>query len=247
MIDILFVSRNRLTYVQHSFSALLAHTDWELVNKIYICDDGSTDGTAEYLREWLPRLDERGISRRFISTFGGPVAAMNLYLDEAQDGELADRFVKIDSDFIVCPGWLEEVLRQMTLHPEFDVFGLQPRLGPAVAAPCPHRNVEEARFIGGIGAIRHRIFDLCRPRPSGEFGYQGWTQFQCAHDFKKSWLSPDLPCFCLDLLPMEPWVSLAADYVARGWMRAWPKYDGMGESYWGDWVAEDPEARGVLT
>lgn len=241
MIDILFVSKNRLTYVKHSFEALLAHTDWELVNRLYICDDGSTDGTAEYLREWLPRLDERGISRRFISTFGGPVAAMNLYLDEAQDGELADRFVKIDSDFIVCPGWLEEVLRQMTLHPEFDVFGLQPRHGPAVTPPCAHRNVEEARFIGGIGAIRHRVFDLCRPRPSGFNGYQGWTQFQTAHDFKKAWITPDLPAFCLDLLPFEPWITLANEYIASGVMRQWPKYDGMGGSYW-DWWTESLES-----
>ncbi len=234
MIDVLYVSYNRRVYVEHTSQALFDNTDWSLVNRLYICDDASTDGTAEYLREWLPRLDERGINRRFISTFGGPVAAMNLYLDEAQDGENSDRFAKIDSDFVVCPGWLPELLHQMTIHSGIDAFGLQPRHGPAAGIPCLHRTVEEARFIGGIGAIRHRAFELCRPRPSGEHGYQGWTQFQTAHNFKKAWITPDLPCFCLDLLPFEPWISQAAEYVEQGVMRAWPAYDGMGGSYW-DW------------
>lgn len=236
MIDVLYVSFNRLAYVKQTFQALLANTNWSLVNRLYICDDGSEDGTAEYLRDWLPRLDDRGINRRFISTFGGPVAAMNLYLNEAHDGPDSDRFAKIDSDFIVCPGWLEESLHQMTIHPGIDVFGLQPRLGPAQAPPCLTRTVEQARFIGGIGLIRHRTFELCRPRPSGEHGYQGWTQYQTAHDFRKAWITPDLPCFCLDLLPFEPWISQAREYVEKDWMRAWPAYDGMGDSYWDWWT-----------
>ena len=131
----------------------------------------------------------------------------------------------------------------MTIHPGIDVFGLQPRRGPAKPVPYLGRTVEAARFIGGIGAIRHRVFDLCRPRPSGVNGYQGWTQFQEAHPFKKAWLAPDLPCFCLDLLPFEPWVSLAAEYVAKGWMRAWPKYDVQSDSHWAWWTDEDPARR----
>ncbi len=236
MIDILFVAHNRLTYVKNTFQALLDNTNWELVNRLYICDDASTDGTAEYLRAWLPNLDNLGIKRRFISTFGGPVAAMNLYLDEAQDGPDADRFAKIDSDFIVCPGWLEESLRQMTIHPGIDAFGLQPRMGPAVAPPCLHRTVDMARFIGGIGLIRHRAFEFCRPRPNGAGGRFGWTEYQTAHSFKKAWVTPDLPCFCLDLLPFEPWISLAQEYIDAGWMRPWAKYDNLGSSYWDWWL-----------
>ena len=236
MIDVLFVSKNRLEYVKHSFTALLKNTDWSLVSGLYIADDASTDGTREWLTGAVVKAvhgDATPVEFNF-GRFGGPVAAMNWYLDQAHDGGQSDRFAKIDSDFICCPGWLEEVLHQMTIHPGIDVFGLQPRHGPAQAPPFLTRTVETARFIGGIGAIRHRAFDLCRPRPSGDKGYQGWTQYQTAHDFKKAWLTPDLPCFCLDLLPFEPWVSLARDYVEKGWMRAWPAYDGMGGSYW-DW------------
>lgn len=244
--DILYVCKNRLEYVKHTFKALLNHTDWTQVATLFIADDNSTDGTYQHLCEQLDVIEGKKIEYRFFRNFGGPVGAMNKYLDIAHDGGWSDRFVKIDSDFVVCSGWLEEVLRQMTLHPEFDVFGLQPRLGPAVAPPCPHRNVEEARFIGGIGAIRHRIFETCRPRPNGPGGRFGWTEYQSAHAFRKAWVTPDLPAFCLDLLPFEPWLSLAKSYIDKGWMRPWPKYDGMGQSYWGDWVAEDPEARSVV-
>lgn len=239
MIDILYVSKNRLAYVKQTFSALMRNTDWSQVGTLYIADDASADGTAEWLAtaplgdKWVDCETKIEVNS---GLFGGPVAAMNWYLDQAHDAGESDRFAKIDSDFIVCPGWLEESLRQMTNHPGIDVFGLQPRHGPAVAPPCLHRTVEEARFIGGIGLIRHRVFELCRPRPSGLNGYQGWTQFQTAHPFKKAWISPDLPCFCLDLLPFEPWTSQAREYVEKGWMRAWPAYDGMGGSYWDWWT-----------
>ena len=53
MIDVLFVSKNRLAYVQQTFPALLANTDWSLVSGLYIADDGSTDGTREFLIDAL--------------------------------------------------------------------------------------------------------------------------------------------------------------------------------------------------
>jgi hypothetical protein len=233
MIDILYVSFNRHAYVQQTFPALLANTDWSLVSGLYIADDASTDGAREYL---IDALRESPVEFFWLpAPFHGPVSAMNLLLDATHDNDVSDRFAKIDSDFIVCPGWLPEVLQQMTIHPGIDVFGLQPRMGPARPPPFLTRTVEQARFIGGIGAIRHRMFELCRPRPSGENGRQGWTQFQTAHDFKKAWITPDLPCFCLDLLPFEPWISQAAEYVAQGWMRAWPAYDGLSGSHWNWW------------
>lgn len=242
MIDVLFVAKNRKRYTVNSFEALLANTDWNDVEKLYVHDDGSEDGTVDYLGE---RCDQWGGSRIDVDVvfhdrpLGGPVAAMNWYLDQAHERGESDRFAKIDSDFIVCPGWLPEVLHQMIPHPGIDAFGLQPRFGPAVAPPSAARGIDEARFIGGIGVVRHRVFERCRPRPSGFNGYQGWTQFQTAHDFRKAWMTPDLPCFCLDLLPFEPWISQAAEYVEKGWMRAWPTYESAGDSYWSWWQEID--------
>ena len=151
MIDILYVACNRLAYVQQTFPVLLANTDWSQVGTLYVADDRSKDGTAEYLREQLRDSPVDYLVNG--GPFGGPVAAMNWYLDHAHDAGESDRFAKIDSDFVVCPGWLPEVLHQMTIHPGIDVFGLQPRMGPAVAPPCLTRTVEQARFIRSVKRI----------------------------------------------------------------------------------------------
>lgn len=238
--DILFVAFNRKRYAVNSFEALLANTDWDQVGKLYVHDDGSTDGTAEYLAERCSEFFDTGsgVNVGFHGDrLGGPVAAMCWYLDNRSDD--ADRFAKIDSDFVVCPGWLPEVLKQMTIHPGIDAFGLQPRFGPARPPGSPGRSVDDCRFIGGIGVIRHRAFEGCRPVPQGQKGYFGWTEYQIKHPFRKAWVTPDLPCFCLDLLPFEPWISQAAEYVEKGWMRAWPAYESAGSSYWDWWIEVD--------
>ena len=73
MIDILYVSYNRLAYVQQTFPALLANTDWDEVGKLYIADDASQDGTAGYLREQLRNAPVDYLVNG--GRFGGPVAA----------------------------------------------------------------------------------------------------------------------------------------------------------------------------
>ena len=54
MIDILYVGWNRLEFTKATFEALKANTDWSLVRHLHIHDDGSTDGTREWLRDaWI--------------------------------------------------------------------------------------------------------------------------------------------------------------------------------------------------
>jgi hypothetical protein len=121
------------------------------------------------------------------------------------------------------------VLYQMTLHPGIDIFGIQPRFGPPQDPPYQYRDVEDCRWIGGIGAIRYRVFQVCRPTPNGYFG---WTEFQGKHeDVRKAWLTPDMPCFSLGLIGAEPWQSLAREYIAKGWMREWADYGDGGAGY----------------
>lgn len=234
MIDVLFVAKNRLAMTQASFTMLLANTDWQEVAGLFIADDASTDGTAEWLRQVdLTAHIGPDVQARFNpGPFRGPVAAMNWYLDHASPD--ADRFAKIDNDFIVCPGWLPDVLRQMTINPDIDIFGIQPRFGPPTLAGDLTRTVEPCRHIGGIGVIRNRVFELCRPVANGRFG---WTEYQTQHaQTLKAWLTPDLPCFSLDLIDLEPWRTLTTEYVEKGWARRWPMYEGGGHGYY-DWWA----------
>lgn len=161
-VDLLYVAANRLDYTRQSFEALLANTDWTLVNCLYVADDESVDGTAEYLQEALQRSP---VTVRFNpGKFGGPVAAMNWFLDYPEDtcascngsgGSGAvdeegvpqpcracggtgyvrhpDVFGKVDNDFVVCPGWLNVLVDTLALHPEIDVLGVEPwEFGPPV-------------------------------------------------------------------------------------------------------------------
>lgn len=241
MLDILFVAYNRLAMTQASFDALIANTNWESVNRLYVHDDGSKDGTLEWLEEACDAAVIEADVHLHRRRLGGPVAATNWYLGqswEAYTNGNVDRFVKIDNDFVVCPGWLDEILHQTTLHPEVDVFGFEPMQGPATMPPFPDRTVREARFIGGKGLIRHRTFDRCVPRAQGR---QGWTQFQEQHpEIRKVWIEPDLPCFGLDQLPFEPWLSLTQEYLQNKWGRPqpWPAYDDDFSAYWSWWRQE---------
>lgn len=238
-VDILFVSFNRLAYTRESFAALTANTDWGEVAGLYIADDASSDGTAEWLLgtndagvDMIPGGIEIHVNR---GPFGGPVAATNWYLDHRS--ETADRVMKVDNDFVVCPGWLPELLRVMTINPGVDLLGVQPRFGPPTPAGDVTRTVDPCRHIGGIGMMRHRAFELCRPVPSGRYGF---TEYQGEHPWiSKAWVTPDLPCFSLDLIGAEPWRTLREEYIKYGWARRWPEYADGGAGYFDWWEPVD--------
>lgn len=236
-IDILFVAHNRKAFTVESFSALMRNTeqhgDWAKLGKIYVLDDASEDGTAEWLQDAIKRNSRRKSFVFHGERFGGPVAAMNWYLDHSADH--IQTFCKIDNDFVVPPGWFSEMGKMHLLHPEIDIIGFEPMSTEGVRS-CPHeRTLSEAPWIGGKGFIRKRGFTYCRPQPGGKNGYGGFTEWQFKHGHvPKAWVTPDLPAFGLDQLPFEPWISLTEDYVQRGWQRNWDKYDISMAAYW-DW------------
>lgn len=233
MTDILFVSFNRLEFTKASFAALVANTNWDEVSSLFLADDISTDGTREWLTDQIPSVEKLGVPVTINRTsFRGPVGATLWYLKQPNRGE--DKFFKLDNDFVVPPGWLDEVLRVAYLHPGVDFVGLQPRYGPPTPGRCDDRRIEEAKHIGGIGLMRHRAFEVCHPIANGRYGF---TEWQCRHpENRKGWLFPDLAGFCLDLIDLEPWASLGTKYEAAGWQRPWSKYVDGGRSYYEWWA-----------
>lgn len=232
MINILFCAWNRLEFTKASFQSLLQHTDWSKVASLHVHDDGSTDGTGEYLQEQIKQVPVKVVyeSRRL----GGPVAAMIRHLKLFPPAEEVDRFFKADNDLIVPPGWLPELLRVSNSDPGVDVLGIAARFGPPAPGLCETRRIEEARHIGGIGLIRYRLFEVCQPVPQGLYG---WSEFQVRHlENRKGWLTPDIACFNLDLVDIPEFAALSAQYEAKGWQRPWSKYLDGGKSYY-DWWA----------
>lgn len=239
-VDVLYVAWNRLAFTVESFTALVENTDWTLVRTLFVHDDDSTDGTNEWLRDATDELAAARVVQDVIygdARVGGPVATMNWYLDHPLSGRgAAATFAKVDNDFVVCPGWLPEMLRVLDEWGG-DVLGTEPFLGDPTAPPLDERAAEEAVHIGGKGLIRRSAFNYCRPTPGGWNGYQGFTQWQHNHpEVSKAWITPDLPCFGLDQLPIEPWRSLAEEYARKEWQRAWPPYAAASHAYWDWWT-----------
>ena len=96
-VDLLYLAWNRLEFTRETFATLVTNTDWQYVRELVICDDGSQDGT----REWLER-QAGGVPAavRFEKTqFGSPVAAMNYFIERAHAPILA----KTDNDAMLPP------------------------------------------------------------------------------------------------------------------------------------------------
>lgn len=228
MIDLLFTTHNRLEYTKASLDTLIENTNWELVDRLFLRDDASKDGTHEYLVE----RTRQGLHVRtnlVSSQFGGPVAAMN----DALHVSNANMIAKIDSDVIVCPRWLDLMLGTLNAHPEIDALGMEPSFGAPPAPLLLPRTVKPAVHIGGVFLARSHVFRLHRPKQDNRFF--GWTAFQRRY-VRAAWIDPDLPVFLLDHIDVSPWRELAQRYIELGWSRRWESYFTAPPAYYQWWL-----------
>lgn len=232
-VDIVFVAYNRLEFTRFAFETLLCNTDWSLVSNLVIYDDGSEDGTYEWLRDTeMPDAFDRAPTNCFFyqTALRSPTAIMNHYLNPLKGS--ADIFAKIDNDIAVPPGWLETSLAIMEASPELDLLGLAAGwTGVKEGEP----GWEPTSHIGGVGLMRVEAFRSRPPLvPNGRYGF---TEFQEGDDtLVRGWITPDVLAVQLDLIPDEPWRSLSEEYIALGWQRRWPPYEDP--TLW-KWIEEE--------
>ena len=221
MIDILYLAKNRRAFTEASLSAMEASTDWARVRNLWLYDDGSTDGTLDVLR---------GFGRGTVveTKLNSPVAVMNDFLKRRDPAPI---FAKIDNDTMLPPGWLGDCLGLMEQHPALDLLGIEAMF--AVAA-CGPRSIEPASYIGGIGLMRTRCFTTL-PVPDGRYGFTDWPDKR--PEVQKAWITPSLPVFLLDRMPMEPWASLNREYKKQRWQRPWSTYGIEKTVLWDWWLA----------
>lgn len=224
--DLMFLAHNRYEFTRTSLDALITNTDWSAVERFFIYDDDSRDGTREYLK-----TVDYPISPVFrFSHYGSPVTVMNDYLTNWAYVE-GGIFGKIDSDTMVPPGWLNECMKVMYLNPGLDLLGIEVFTG--IDAGAERRGYQPARHIGGIGLMRSQAFSTL-PRPYGRFGFTEW-QLE-AVDVVKGWIDPALPVFLLDRLPMDPWRTYSEKYITLGWQRRWTPYSEQSTDLWSWWA-----------
>jgi len=237
MIEILYVAWNRLEFTGLSWELMIRNTNWDLVSKLTVYDDGSTDGTLEFLRD---HLDECPVERELrISDLRSPVAVMNHFLATERD----ELFAKVDNDILLPPHWLSNLARVMRDNPEVELLGCE----SGQTQPPPRRSprggikygFEPSSHIGGIGLMRTSAFTT-RPALAvrGRFGF---TEWQNRYLPVRGWVTPDLLVPQLDRVPVEPWASLSQSYVDAGWQRDWPTMlRPWADIYW-DWAIDGTE------
>lgn len=231
--DVLYLAFNRLAYTKVTFGLLCENTDWTLVDRLVVYDDGSTEKGA---RKWLEQAVKESPADRVVfrrTSFRSPVHVMQHYLSTSS----ADVFAKVDNDIAVPPGWLTIGLDVLRRHTRLELLGIAAGWTgfPPTKGMLPEEyGYEKSSHIGGVGLMRTRAFGR-HPDLGGE-GRFGFTEYQHRHvDIPRGWVTPDMPVVQLDLIPDEPWASLAEYYVGKKWARAWPPYAPESASWW-DWI-----------
>lgn len=233
MIDVVYLAWNRLEFTAKTFPLLIANTDWSLVRGLYVYDDGSTDGTRQFLDEEIRRCP---VEHRMVHAgWHSPPAMMNHYIENVRGR--VDRFAKIDSDCCTPPGWLATMNAVLDAHPEIELLGSEAGMTRVAGRDEPwdgSYGVQESSHIGGIGLMRLSAFQKRRRIPQrGRFGF---TEWQHDHEPGRGWITPDLPMPLLDRMPIEPWLSLSERYIELGWQRSAYLYDKKLMQWAWDWI-----------
>ena len=159
-IAVLTLTRDRLEYTKHCFASLEKYAGCEYDH--YVLDNGSTDGTAEWLfDEWLPGPGFRYADRRF-ENIGIP-RGMNALLQRIGERESAggyhdcgmyDVIVKFDND---CELTQKNTLRDVAQLALEGGCLLSPRILGLNNPPVPLRElrigdeiIQDIAQIGGI-------------------------------------------------------------------------------------------------
>lgn len=252
--ELLYTTFNRLAFCRESLHTVLLNTNWNLISKMVFYDDGSTDGTREYIEGWRKQLSVPSDVRE--KKLGGPVAVMRDFIPGT-----TEFFIKLDSDVILPPGWLDTCNFVMVhKQPWLDILGIEP---PASRTPSPRsfargkrmmRRTEETRAgsptaipcpnIGGIGLMKRAPFMIHGSMTPHDI-YGGFTEWQNRNRHVGiAWIAPPLKVFLLDRLPMDPWRKLSDHYIHKGWQRPWTNYEYQDhEALWDWWkpmTAQEP-------
>jgi hypothetical protein len=196
-LDVLYLSRNRREFTAFTFAKLVENTNWDLVDRLIVYDDSSTDGALEEIKS---RIGDVPVPHEVRGhDFGSPVAVMNDYIRSTN----ADRFVKIDNDLVVPPAWLDHMVGVMDSDKHLILLGMEsPFMGP------PHLDWDGTytwtawKHIGGVGLMRTDFFHETGPMDvtatTASPGTSGSTLLVAAGSLPISW------CACSTVLPSSP-------------------------------------------
>jgi GT2 family glycosyltransferase len=145
-VSVVILNWNGKTLMEQFLPSVLAHTSGTLA-EIMVADNGSTDGSAEMLREKFPSVRLLLFDRNYGFAEG---------YNRAMSAVETPYAVLLNSDVEVTPHWLDEPLRTLDEHP--DVAGVQPKI-----SSWKHR--ERFEYAGACGGFIDRYgYPFCRGR-----------------------------------------------------------------------------------
>jgi GT2 family glycosyltransferase/SAM-dependent methyltransferase len=147
--SIVVLTWNQLTYTQLCLESVRKHT--HLPYELIVVDNGSTDGTVEWLGE---QPDLRLI--RNAENLGFPKAA-NQGLAAAR----GENVLLLNNDTVVSPGWLRRLLTHLHARPEVGLVGPRSNfVSGAQQVQVPYRNlVEMESFAWRLGRAERGRYD----------------------------------------------------------------------------------------
>ena len=221
-IPVLYTTFNRLEYTKRTLPRLIEATPEA---DIYVVDNGSTDGTRDYLcpgDEWLGNsLDEICLNAKNI----GIANVMNWFFDKTKDHEYV---AKVDNDTMVPDGWLPKMIEAAKVG-NIDVLQAKhhfiiARYKDWAEMESDQRvenlngcgNIVHFPFVGGSGVVIRRAAVSDKIKSDGHI--YGWSQYQTARPEVRSAFYSGV---WIDLLDMADYNKHAEDadmdyYVSTG-------------------------------
>ena len=195
-IDILYITYNRLSYTEQTLPALVETAEASF--RLTIVDNGSTDGTVDFLKQFARRNSKILSSIRFLDNNSGISQPTNEFWRTSK----AEFLGKVDNDTLCPQGWLKRLLdahRQSSrlgvvgaFHFNTDYVDMQ-GLAQRVINVDGVQIVPDA-FIGGCCYLFRRSIQRRQGLLSvGALKTHGWTEYQaeiCRRGYINGYLWP---------------------------------------------------------
>ncbi len=135
--SIIILVLNQLEHTRACLDSIVAHTP--LPHEVIIVDNGSTDGTPEYLKSWQAAHANCTVIRN--ESNRGFAGGNNQGLAVAR----GEQVVLLNNDTVVTDGWLEAMLAVITRYPDTGLVGPASNRvsGPQLVREAAYKNMAE--------------------------------------------------------------------------------------------------------
>lgn len=195
MIPVLMITHNRLEYTKQALRAVLQNPDC----CVLVVDNGSTDGTAEFLSDTVKYQDPYKMKAWYNDENEGIAGAMNRFLDMTIDFEFV---AKVDNDTVISYEFFRRMMPHMSKadivqakHPLIKASGVGTFDEWTSKMPADGA-LRFNHFVGGSGIMFRRSIVDRIPETAWKIG--GWRQWQREHPEVKKAFATDVSIQLLD-------------------------------------------------